>query len=175
MSELVRLTDDPLRNAARQVLTIAELFDILWEQDRNEAPLPRVSVSQLRVLTVVGRDDGVRMRDLTRLLGAARPSVSRLIDRLQALGFIERRPCPDSRREVSLSLTPAGRRHLEQLRERREDLLLKALGTIPAHQRLAMTEGLARMQAALDDQPKRRVATGASPPAPAHALRSNPH
>ncbi|MFD6497420.1 hypothetical protein [Streptomyces sp. NPDC060188] len=76
--------DDDLRDAAQQACGIAELFDLLWEQDRNEGPPPYIPVSQVRVLSIVGQEYGIRMRALTRLLGAGRPSVCRLIDRLQA-------------------------------------------------------------------------------------------
>ncbi|MER5880392.1 MULTISPECIES: MarR family transcriptional regulator [unclassified Streptomyces] len=164
MTDRTRPTSEDLRGAARQARGIAELFDVLWEQDRNEGPPPYIPVSQVRVLSIVGRGDGIRMRALTRLLGAARPSVCRLVDRLQALGFVERRACPDSRREVLLTLTGAGRRHLEQLRERREELLLHALGAMPDHQRTAMTDGLACLQNALVDQPALRLAPEDAPP-----------
>ncbi|MFD5723488.1 MarR family winged helix-turn-helix transcriptional regulator [Streptomyces sp. NPDC127036] len=162
MTERARPTHDPLRDehlrdAARQARSIAELFDVMWEQDRNEGPPPYIPVSQLRVMNIVDREDGIRMRTLTRLLGAARPSVCRLIDRLQALGFVERRPCPESGREILLSLTRSGHRHLERLRERREELLLAALATMPDQQRTAMTEGLAHLQSALMNQPMLRL------------------
>ncbi|MGW6217209.1 MarR family winged helix-turn-helix transcriptional regulator [Streptomyces sp. NPDC055109] len=88
------------------------------------------------------------MQELTRLLGASPPSVSRLVDRLQALGFVERRPCPDNRREVMLGVTPAGHTHLARVRERRDQLLLQALGEMPGHQRAALAEGLVALQQA---------------------------
>lgn len=169
MTDRIPPAHDGLRDAARQARSIAELFDVLWEQDRNEGPPPYIPVSQLRVMNIVDREDGIRMRALTRLLGAARPSVCRLVDRLQALGFVERRPCPDSRREVLLTLTGAGSRHLTRLRERREQLLLQALDTMPVPQRTAMTEGLARLQSALVDQPMLRMAPEDAP------LASMPH
>ncbi|MFD9586164.1 MarR family winged helix-turn-helix transcriptional regulator [Streptomyces sp. NPDC059980] len=174
MTDHVQPAHDDSRDAARQARSIAELFDVLWEQDRNEGPPPYIPVSQVRVLSIVGREDGIRMRALTRLLGAARPSVCRLVDRLQALGFVERRPCPDSGREVLLTLTGAGRRHLEQLRERREELLLEALASMPDRQRAAMTDGLACLQSALVDQPALRLAPEDAPPlaAPAGFERS---
>ncbi|MFD9404707.1 MarR family winged helix-turn-helix transcriptional regulator [Streptomyces sp. NPDC060011] len=134
---------------ARQAGRIAELLDVLWEQDRNAGPPPYVSVSQLRVLCLADRANGIRMRELTRLLGASPPSVSRLVDRLQALGFVERRPCPDSRREVMLGVTPAGHTHLARVRERRDQLLHRALGEMPGHQRAALAEGLVALQQAL--------------------------
>ncbi|MGW3661916.1 MarR family winged helix-turn-helix transcriptional regulator [Streptomyces sp. NPDC005141] len=159
-------TPDSVHAAARQAGSIVELFDVMWEQARNDGPPPYVPVSQLRVMYIVDRENGIRMRVLTRLLGAAPPSVSRLVDRLQALGFVERRPCPDSRREVTLFATHAGRRHLAQLRERRDQLLIQALDSMPGHQRTALTEGLAGLQKALVDQPMLRIVTEDAPPAP---------
>lgn len=163
MTERTRPTLDPLRTAARQAGSIAELLDVMWEQDRD-APPPYTPVSQLRVMYIVDRENGLRMRALNRLLGAAPPSVSRLVDRLQALGFVERRPCPDSRREITLSLTEAGRKHLARIRERRDQLLVQALAGMPSRQRTALTEALAGLQQALVDQPMLRLAPEDAPP-----------
>ncbi|MGW6486174.1 MarR family winged helix-turn-helix transcriptional regulator [Streptomyces sp. NPDC055056] len=140
---------EPGLAVAREAGSLAERLDVLWEQDRNQGPPPYVSVSQLRVLYLVEGENGIRMRAFTQLLGASPPSISRLIDRLQALGFVERRPCPDSRREVLLGMTPAGRDHLAQLRERRDQLLRQALTSMPSHQRAALAESLAALQRAL--------------------------
>ncbi|WP_406375729.1 MarR family transcriptional regulator [Streptomyces sp. NBC_00647] len=149
MTESIGPGFDPVRDLARQAGSIAELLDVMWERDRNEGPPPYVSVSQLRVMYLVDRENGIRMRGLTRLLGASPPSASRLVDRLQALGFVERRPCPDSRREVMLGMTPAGRTHLTRVRERRDQLLLQALGNLPRQQRAALAGSLAALQHAL--------------------------
>lgn len=97
MPERISSSFDPVRAAARQASSIAELLDVMWEQDRNDGPPPYLSVSQLRVMYIVDHENGIRMRALTRLLGASPPSVCRLVDR---------RPCPVSRREVTLCVTP---------------------------------------------------------------------
>lgn len=89
MTERTGPGSDACREAARQAGDMGELLDVLWEQDRNVGPPPYMSVSQLRVMYLVDRDNGIRMRVLTRILGASAPSVSRLVDRLQALGFVE--------------------------------------------------------------------------------------
>lgn len=167
-----RMTDDRdlvqqlSRTAAHHAGDVVELLDVLWEQVRNDVAQVPVSTSQLRLMYIVDREDGIRMRTVGKLLGAAPPSVCRLCDRLQALGFIERLPCPDSRREVVLRLTAAGRNHLARIRERREDLLSQAIGMMPAHQRIALAEGLAGFHAALSTtQPTPRIV----PPVPAAA------
>lgn len=56
--------------------------------------------------------------------------------------------------------------HLAQVCERRDQLLLQALDSMPSHQRTALTEGLAALQQALFDQPVLRLVPEDSPPAP---------
>ncbi|MFE2467575.1 hypothetical protein [Streptomyces mirabilis] len=72
-------TFDPVRATARQAGSIGELLDAMWERDRNDAPPPYISVSQLRVMYIVDRENGIRMRALTRLSGVAPRSVGRLL------------------------------------------------------------------------------------------------
>ncbi|MET7355211.1 MarR family winged helix-turn-helix transcriptional regulator [Streptomyces mirabilis] len=81
----------------------------MWERDRNDAPPPYISVSQLRVMYIVDRENGIRMRALTRLLGAVPPSVCHLVDRLHALGFVERRPSGRGGGVAAQSAPRAGR------------------------------------------------------------------
>ncbi|MER7981582.1 MarR family transcriptional regulator [Streptomyces sp. NPDC095817] len=166
MTERTHHASEPVHAATRQVQSIVELLDILWEQARGQTPPPYIPASQLRVMCIVDREDGIRMRDLTQLLGAAPPSVSRLIDRLQAMGFVERGACPGSRREVLLSITPAGHNQLARIRELRDQLLHQALADMPSHQRTALTEGLASLQHTLLGQPALHLAqTGTTPSA----------
>ncbi|MER5927347.1 hypothetical protein ACFV8Z_31780 [Streptomyces sp. NPDC059837] len=73
MTERTRPAPDPVRATARQASNIVERLDIMWEQARNDAPHPYVSVSQLRVMYIGDRENGIRMRALTRLLAHRRP------------------------------------------------------------------------------------------------------
>ena len=130
---------------------IAELLDVMWERARQAtagAAAP-TSLSQLRVMYLVDRAEGVRMRALCRELGSTPPSVSRLCDRLQALGFVERLPCPDSGREVALRLTTAGRTHLQRIREQRRTMLHGAIDAMPPAERRALALGLTGLHAQL--------------------------
>ncbi|MFJ9244395.1 MarR family winged helix-turn-helix transcriptional regulator [Streptomyces sp. NPDC101776] len=142
---------------------VAELLDLLWEHARGTVTTTSVSTSQLRLMYLVDRDDGIRMRALGKLLRAAPPSVSRLCDRLQAAGFIERLPSPDSGREVTLRLTTAGKHHLEQIRTEREAMLTSAIEAMPQDDRLALVTGLAGLHNVLT--PAGRSGLGRSPAA----------
>ncbi|MFE6776418.1 MarR family winged helix-turn-helix transcriptional regulator [Streptomyces sp. NPDC057702] len=124
---------------------IAELLDVMWERARDstaQATAP-ASVSQLRLMYVVDRQDGMRMRRLCHLLASSPPNVSRMCDRLQTIGFLERLPCPDSGREVALRLSTAGKRHLQHVREERESMLHEAIHGMSVRERHALAEGLA--------------------------------
>ncbi|RDG37150.1 MarR family winged helix-turn-helix transcriptional regulator [Streptomyces corynorhini] len=133
--------------AAREVI---ELLEVLWERGRDAVSPAPVSTSQLRVLYVLERGDGINLRTLGTALGAAPSSASRLCDRLQALGFIERAPSEVNRRERQLRLTSRGESYLLDLRVRREEALLSAIATLPQATRRALTEGLTGFRGAVD-------------------------
>ncbi|MFD7537683.1 MarR family transcriptional regulator [Streptomyces sp. CB01201] len=128
---------------------VVDLLDLLWQQARDTVTTTSVSTPQLRLMYLVDRNDGIRMRALGKLLRTAPPSVSRLCDRLQAAGFLERLPCPDSRREVSLRLTAGGRDHLERIRSERAATLTLAIEAMAQADRLALATGLAALQSAI--------------------------
>ncbi|MFG2439396.1 MarR family winged helix-turn-helix transcriptional regulator [Streptomyces sp. NPDC048508] len=138
----------------------AELLEILW----GRASTAPVSASQLRVLFILEHDEGINLRTLADALGSTPPSTSRLCDRLQAVGFIERAASATSRRELRLFLSARGRIFLTELRARRERAVEAVLAQMPAAQRTALAEGLAAFCAAAaaqlheDDAPVVRTA-----------------
>ncbi|MGW7469145.1 MarR family winged helix-turn-helix transcriptional regulator [Streptomyces xantholiticus] len=128
--------------AARAAATVMELLDVLWGRGRDGPALPAVPSSQLRVMYSLERDEGINLRRLGQLLGATPSSASRLCDRLETLGFVERTPSPVSRRELTLRLTSRGRAHLAELRVRRVETLLPPIGAMSPAARAALAEGL---------------------------------
>lgn len=57
-------------------------------------------------------DNGIRLTKLARLAGQPKQYVGRLVDELEALGYVRRRPDPDDRRSKLIVLTKRG--HDEQ-------------------------------------------------------------
>jgi DNA-binding MarR family transcriptional regulator len=100
------------------------------------------------VLYILERNAGINLRTLAESLGSAPPSVSRLCDRLQALGFVERTPSPASGRELELRLSPQAWTYLQELRARREKLLAERIAAMPPSARAALVDGLAAFRAA---------------------------
>jgi len=132
------------QEVARVTSEAAELLEVLW----GRASTAPVSASQLRVLFILEHHEGINLRTLADALGSTPPSTSRLCDRLQAVGFVERRPGATSRRELRLYLSRRGRAFLVDLRSRRERALQSVLEHMPAAQRTALLEGLVAFCAA---------------------------
>lgn len=123
---------------ARVTSTAAELLGVLW----GRASTAPASASQLRVLLILEHHEGINLRTLADSLASTPPSTSRLCDRLQALGFVDRVVSPSDRREVRLRLGDRGRDFLDDLRARRQRELRVVLERMPAAKRAALLEGL---------------------------------
>ncbi|MFD3518215.1 MarR family winged helix-turn-helix transcriptional regulator [Streptomyces sp. NPDC058657] len=149
--------------AAVSARAVVEQLEMLWERGREAVPTAPVSTSQLRVLYILDKGDGLNLRTLGEQLGAAPSSVSRLCDRLQALGYLERAYSDTDRREVLLRLTSPGRTYLSELRGHREAALAATLAAMAPQDQEALARGLDAFRRANDGAP------GGAPP---HTHRS---
>ncbi len=77
-----------------------------------------LSLTQYEVLLLLARsDDGsVRMSDLADGALLSLSGLSRLVDRLVAMGLVERTQCPSDRRSSLACLTTAGRKRFREAR-----------------------------------------------------------
>ncbi|MFJ6797192.1 MarR family winged helix-turn-helix transcriptional regulator [Streptomyces sp. NPDC091268] len=126
---------------AYEACALLEMLDVLW--GRSQETAAPVSPSQLRALIVIEQRAGVNLRDLGEALGSAPPSVSRLCDRLEAAGLLERSPARNSRREIELRLSRRGHAVLSEARAMRANELTKVLERMPSEQQRALAVGLA--------------------------------
>ncbi|WP_438860859.1 MarR family transcriptional regulator [Amycolatopsis solani] len=134
------------------VAALARLFESVLEGVRDVSPRP-LSVSQLRAVVALDHRDGVNLRELADLLDSTPPLVSRLCDRLEAVGFLERLPSARSRRELTLRLSDRGRAYLHDLRSRRRDRVEGLLAKMTPAGRAALAAGLEEYQALADRTP----------------------
>ncbi|MFJ6436027.1 MarR family winged helix-turn-helix transcriptional regulator [Streptomyces sp. NPDC091416] len=148
-----------LERVSGDVCAASELLEVLWGRGQEAAPSGAVSPSQLRALLVIEKQEGSNLRSLGEALGSRAPSVSRLCDRMEAMGLIQRDPSPTSRREVELRLTGRGRALLEECREIRTRELSAVLERMQPAEVAALAEGLAAFRSAASQ----RLTGGRSP------------
>lgn len=133
--------DDSARVLARQVSEAAEALIVTWTAVAQDA-VPRLSALQLEALLIVRRSPGINLTGLAERISATPPAASRLCDRLEAAGLLDRRRTSANRRAIELRLTSHGLRMLDTLSERRIDAIGRVLGEVPADQGEALLAGL---------------------------------
>jgi DNA-binding MarR family transcriptional regulator len=142
---------DPVaaQRAAAEVEAAAEALVGIWAHVAESLDV-RVSPTQLRALTAVGRYRELNLSQLAEVLGALPSSASRLCDRLEAAGLLTRDTGRASRRAVSLRLTPEGEALLEQARKSRQEQIAQVLDEMSPSGRAELAEGLAAFQRAAE-------------------------
>lgn len=88
-------------------------------RELSEAGLPELSWYD--VLTRLDEPDTpLRPRDLLCHVGVTKSGLTRLLDRIESAGLLERRRCPSDRRGTFLAITDAGRETLAAMRPIRD-------------------------------------------------------
>jgi DNA-binding MarR family transcriptional regulator len=101
---------------------------------------------QWRVLKLLERQEGVNQGRIAEMLEVEPITLSRMIDRLQESGLVERRPDPKDRRAWQLYLTEQAAPVLAQLKTFAEALLDEALEGLASGEREQLTVLLTRVQ-----------------------------
>ena len=106
---------------------------------REEAHDLGVTSTQASLLGAIHRADGVGLGELAFQEHMSAPTLVGHVDKLQALGLLERqRSDPNDRRRVTLHLTATGEGVLKTLRERRTAWLAARLETLASDELAAV-------------------------------------
>ncbi|MER6689999.1 MarR family winged helix-turn-helix transcriptional regulator [Streptomyces minutiscleroticus] len=132
---------DDAQAIALEIADAVDALTDLWSLAAQGAAL-RLSAHQLRALRILQASPGLNLTAMADGLRAGLPTASRLCDRLEAAGLLERAVHPRNRREVRLSLTAQGRLVMEDLAARRMRVLTAALEGMRPAERVALRRGL---------------------------------
>jgi MarR family transcriptional regulator, transcriptional regulator for hemolysin len=102
--------------------------------------------AQWRAIVNVSRTEGMSQAALAECLEIQPITVGRLIDRMEAAGWIERRGHPSDRRAVQLYLTAKCQPIIEEIRARAADTMSDALEGISASTERLLFEQLQRIK-----------------------------
>lgn len=92
--------------------------DTLWKVLEAELGEDDLNLPAYELLTTLQEAGGLRMTDLARSLRFSGGGLTRLADKLQTLGLIERRRCATDGRGWEALLTPEGQRKLRRVHAR---------------------------------------------------------
>ena len=110
-----------------------------------------LSTVQLHALGLLAQDD-LRMSELAAGLDQAESTVTRMVDRMESAGLVQRRTSPPDRRCVVAELTPAGRRLAGELERTRRQFIAELLATLPTDERRELVRLTAKVTGSLQEQ-----------------------
>jgi DNA-binding MarR family transcriptional regulator len=134
MTANLQLGDDLLRNAARLNR---------WATRHADLEVP---FAQARLLSLLEELGPARIGDLARADHTSQPTLTSCVQRLEAAGWVRRDGDPADARASVVSLTPAGRGALTNVRRARAAVLQPVLDQLERHDPAV----LARVQAAVE-------------------------
>jgi DNA-binding MarR family transcriptional regulator len=111
---------------------------------------PRVSPTQLRVLTWLRAHPHTNVNGLADFLEVNPSSASRLCDRLEAMGLLRRTTDRRDRREVQVIVTPQALGMLNDMSRLRREAVGKVLSMMPESARQELARSLTAFSVAAD-------------------------
>ena len=143
---------DAVLNASRVLVSVAarSLADVGEE----------VTLTQYRSLVVLASRGPQGVASLAEALGVTPPTASRLCDRLVRKALVRRRTDRSDRRHVRVALTPAGRRLVDIVTERRRAEITALVSSIDAAARPSLAAGLRQLSQAAGEVPEQHWSSG---------------
>jgi DNA-binding MarR family transcriptional regulator len=136
---------------------------LLDELDRRVAQDAGISLADFGVLARLADADewGMRMSELADSTVSSRSRMSHTVDRLEALGLVERRACPTDRRGSYASLTEAGRVKLAEAQPGHADTVVNFLfDQLSAEEIDGLLGSMTAIKASLQQLPDARPRAG---------------
>jgi DNA-binding MarR family transcriptional regulator len=111
------------------------------------ADLPPLSWFELLQAVKTSPNGPPRMSELAEWLTLSRGGITKLVDRLQQAGYLERVNCTDDRRALQAHITPAGEEMLDEMRAVYAAELERHLRMLSAEEAELVTAALAKITA----------------------------
>jgi DNA-binding MarR family transcriptional regulator len=102
------MASQPPSIAHQQHRLIHDIYVLLDDGDRHVLEATRLTPLEFAVLQRLSTDRGRRLTDIGTELLCVKSTITRLVDRLEAEGLVQRTPDPDDRRAQRLLLTAKG-------------------------------------------------------------------
>lgn len=134
-----------LEAAARLRMAVGRLWRRL-----SHGSAEGLTPGQASALATVVRHGPVRLADLAVREAVSPSTLSRIVGRLEAGGYVHRSVEPADRRSAAVEATAAGRRALTRVRTARTALLLARIDALTPEQRDALLAAIPALEALVD-------------------------
>ena len=143
---------DGVLNASRALVAVAARSLAVVADD--------VPLAQYRALVELAARGPLRSADLAAALAVDRSTATRMCDRLQRKRLVNRRRVSTDRREVRISLTPAGRDLITEVTRRRRAEIASIVQRMPPGDRGQVSAALQAFATAAGEVPEQEWSLG---------------
>jgi DNA-binding MarR family transcriptional regulator len=141
-------------DAWRAVVTSHAAVTDRVQKALTAADLPPLSWFELLLAIERSPTGRPRMSELAEWLTLSRGGITKLVDRLEQAGYIERLSCSDDRRSLQAELTGPGKEMLEEMRAVYEVELGRHLSALSAEEAELITAALGKVTGSTCDAEK---------------------
>ncbi|QIS11421.1 MarR family winged helix-turn-helix transcriptional regulator [Nocardia arthritidis] len=107
-----------------------------------------ITIPQFRTLVILSTRGPSKIATLAGLLNVQPSTATRMVDRLVAADLLDRKPNPESRRELIIELTTRGREVVDAVTARRRAEIADVVQRMPAADRSGLVRALTAFSAA---------------------------
>jgi DNA-binding MarR family transcriptional regulator len=110
-----------------------------------------LTASSMAALVTIERNGPITLGDLAAVEHVQPPSMTRIVARLEELGYATRVVDPTDRRVARAAITPAGRRFLARGRTRRDAFLTRSVERLSPQDQALLERALPVLERLLED------------------------
>jgi DNA-binding MarR family transcriptional regulator len=114
----------------------------LGRRMRHQSPHPELSLGQLAALSSLERHGAMTPGELAAHEKVQPPSMTKILARLEVMGYVTREPDPDDRRQVTVRPAPSGLALLADDRRRRDAWIAQRLRSLGSEELAALRAAL---------------------------------
>ncbi len=134
---------DPTNLFGFLIQDIARLLSRAFEQQASELNISR---PQARLLAYVALSEGAKQTEIAALMDIQKITLTKLVDGLETMKLIERRPDPSDRRVRRLYMAAGAHSVLDNIWQLLSEVSNAALAPLSSERKLALIEDLATIR-----------------------------
>ena len=143
---------DPLHLFATEVQKFMPTFlSAMLRQEQNAVSEGVITLPQFLGMNFLRANPGSPVKDFAATLGLKPSSASGLVDRMVNHGLIHREHSDTDRRVVLLTLTPKGKKMVEEVREQKRQSIAKLFASLTDDERATYLRLMQKVVGAIDE------------------------
>lgn len=146
MQSLQQASERSARQTASKLLDVVPEVMYFLRASFRERKQSRLTVAQVRALVIVRRRPKGSLSQIADLLGISLSAASRVVDGLVAKRMIRREASARDRRNVSLMLTAAGERALDEAEEIGRASIAEKLAQLSGNDQALIRQAMDKLQ-----------------------------